>query len=71
MREFNDNGPCFKQWHFMADISEQVGEITELVDRGKYFVISKPRRYGKTTTLHVLAQTMKDRYVCLDVVKLP
>ncbi|MDR1766103.1 MAG: AAA family ATPase, partial [Lachnospiraceae bacterium] len=67
MKKFNDRGPCFRQVHYMADISDKIEEITELVDGGDYFVISKPRQYGKTTTLCVLAQTLKDRYDCLDI----
>ncbi|MGL5066314.1 MAG: hypothetical protein ACRC6T_00600 [Sarcina sp.] len=42
-------------------------EIVRLVQNDKYFVISRPRQYGKTTTLGRLEEILKSRY---KVVKL-
>lgn len=35
------------------------------VDRKKYFMINRGRRYGKTTTLRALAEYLKDDYVVM------
>lgn len=42
----------------MVDLSEKVQEIKKLVDAGKYFTISRPRQYGKTTTLRALREVL-------------
>ncbi len=36
------------------------------MDRGKYFVINRGRQYGKTTTLMVLAEYLKDDYMLCE-----
>ncbi|WP_406041345.1 AAA family ATPase [Succinimonas sp.] len=51
----------------MADISEKAQEIKKLVDDGKYFTISRPRQYGKTTTLTALTQTLADQYDVISI----
>jgi hypothetical protein len=53
-KEFNTTGNCFEQEHYMMDDSRRFTSILELVERGKYFVINRPRQYGKTTMLHAL-----------------
>lgn len=50
-KEFNLTGWCNEKWHFMADISKKVEEVLQMVYRGKYFIINRPRQYGKTTML--------------------
>ena len=57
-REFNVTGLCIPHKHYMVDISNKVKQITELIDKEQYFMINKPRQYGKTTTISVL----KDNY---------
>lgn len=37
-----------------------------LVERGKYFTISRPRQYGKTTTLYLLEKSLKDKYLLIS-----
>jgi hypothetical protein len=53
-KEFNTTGNCFEQEHYMMDDSRRFAHIFELVERGKYFVINRPRQYGKTTMLFAL-----------------
>lgn len=53
-KEFNTTGNCFEQEHYMMDDSRRFNSIFELVERGKYFVINRPRQYGKTTMLFAL-----------------
>lgn len=43
----------------MMDNSAKVKEIMTLIENGEYFTINRPRQYGKTTTLHFLAEELK------------
>ena len=61
-REFNDTGSCNPRKHYMADITAKFEQVKALVDRGKYFVINRPRQYGKTTMLYILMNRLVDQY---------
>lgn len=52
----------------MADTSRKIKKIVSMIEDGEYFTISKPRQYGKTTTLYLLEQDLiKDKnYLVLD-----
>lgn len=43
----------------MVDISGKIADIFKMVKRGDYFVINRPRQYGKTTTLSMLNQFLQ------------
>lgn len=43
----------------MVDISGKVNRILEMVEQGDYFVMNRPRQYGKTTTVYMLTQHLK------------
>ncbi len=58
-RKFNDTGVCVPEKHFMADTSEKLAQIFELVEDGSYFTINRPRQYGKTTIVYLLSQYLK------------
>ncbi len=58
-REFNDTGVCVPHLHFMAGRSEKLNAIIELVEKGKYFTIDRPRQYGKTTILYLLEKELE------------
>ena len=60
-KEFNDTGLCVPERHFMADITFQLDAITALIEKGKYFTISRPRQYGKTTTQYMLWRRFRER----------
>lgn len=68
-KEFNITGVCIPGKHYMVDISDKLKSILKMVERGDYFVINRPRQYGKTTTLFLLRRELeKDRnYLVLDV----
>jgi len=51
----------------MVDTSNKLKEIIELISKGKYFVINRPRQYGKTTTLSLLEQVLKDEYIVISI----
>jgi len=58
-RKFNVTGTCFADEHYIADVSDKLAKIRKMVDDGDYFVINRPRQYGKTTTLHFLEQILQ------------
>jgi hypothetical protein len=50
----------------MIDTRPKLRAITRrYIDRGEYFVINRPRQYGKTTTLFLLAEALSDEYLVL------
>jgi energy-coupling factor transporter ATP-binding protein EcfA2 len=42
----------------MVDTSEKLNKIMKMVEKGEYFVINRPRQYGKTTTLVLLRKIL-------------
>ena len=53
-KKFNITGICHPEQHYMADISHKLASTIELVEKNKYFIINRPRQYGKTTMLYTL-----------------
>lgn len=53
----------------MAGMSSQLDKLMDMVIRGDYFTINRPRQYGKTTIMYLLEQRLgKDRdYLVLDM----
>jgi len=52
----------------MVRLDDRLEKIKRLyVDRRKYFVINRGRQYGKTTTLKVLAEYLKNDYAVLSM----
>lgn len=43
----------------MADVSAKLAKTLKMVEEGEYFIINRPRQYGKTTTLYTLAETLE------------
>jgi hypothetical protein len=54
-KEFNITGICRPAKHYMADVSGKLAQVYKLVEKGAYFVINRPRQYGKTTMLYSIA----------------
>ncbi len=69
MKEFNITGVCVPRKHYMADISGKIEQILNMVDRGYYFTINRPRQYGKTTTINLLEQVLEKKadYLVLSI----
>lgn len=63
--EFNITGICIPEEHYMVDTSDRIREILEMVNRGKYFTINRPRQYGKTT-LNLLARELRKKCLVID-----
>jgi hypothetical protein len=57
-KDFNITGVCLPKEHYMVDVSAKMEEVMELVEKGRYFIINRPRQYGKTTTLFTIADTL-------------
>ena len=68
-KEFNITGICRPAQHYMADISHKLAATLQLVERGKYFIINRPRQYGKTTMLYTLARSLREQgdYVVFNI----
>ena len=66
MKYFNVTGLCIPEKHYMVDISSKIKKILEMVDRGDYFTINRPRQFGKTTTFNELIEELNKKYVVID-----
>ncbi len=71
MRKFNLEGPVEAERHFCIPPLSRVnlGEILELIDDRRYFVLHAPRQTGKTSTLLALQDRLNaaGEYRCLYV----
>lgn len=61
-KEFNVTGTCIPEIHYMVDISNKLDLVIKLIEKGKYFVINRPRQYGKTTTLYMIERTFAKKH---------
>ena len=62
LKKFNVTGVCVPEEHYMVDISNKLNQIENMVDEGLYFTINRPRQYGKTTTLSLIANRLSSKY---------
>lgn len=53
-KKINITGNCHGSRHYMADTRAKMKGVLDLVEKGKYFTMNRPRQYGKTTTLFAL-----------------
>lgn len=60
-KKFNITGICRPAKHYMADVSGKLAKILAMVEDGDYFIINRPRQYGKTTTLYTLAELLEKK----------
>ncbi len=68
MKCFHTAGLCIPEINYMADTSEKIRQIiTRNVSSGKYFTINRARQYGKTTTLYLLEEQLKQDYLVLSL----
>ena len=66
-KQFNVTGTCIPKMHYMVDISKKLDKIIKLVENGEYFIINRPRQYGKTTSLYPLDKRLKDMEEYLSI----
>ena len=73
MRFFNTEGPVQQEDHYAIPPLERgnVGEILQLIQRKRYFVLHAPRQTGKTSALIALRDLLNNGdagdYRCVDV----
>jgi AAA-like domain len=69
VKKFNDVGLCFPEDHFMADISAKIDATYKMVEEGAYFIINRPRQYGKTTMLYTIADNLiaSGQYIVFNI----
>lgn len=67
MKKFNITGTCVPHLHYMVNIENKVNKVLPLIEEGLYFVISRPRQYGKTTLLSFLYRKLRksDQYLLI------
>ena len=65
MKEFNVTGTCIPSKHYMVDTSEKIAQIIQMIEKGKYFTINRPRQYGKTTTFASLFRQLRGKYTVI------
>jgi Cdc6-like AAA superfamily ATPase len=68
-KRFNITGTCIPERHYLADMSKKLDRIMEIITRGDYFTINRPRQYGKTTILYLLQKRLEKEkdYLTIDV----
>ncbi|AJA47864.1 putative AAA-ATPase [Clostridium pasteurianum DSM 525 = ATCC 6013] len=66
-KKFNVTGTCIPEKHYMVDISEKLKDIMKLIENEEYFIINRPRQYGKTTTLFLLNKKLKKNQTYLPI----
>lgn len=59
---FNTEGPCYPDEHYMVSLDTRIQKIKVLIDQKKYFSINRGRQYGKTTTLNLLSEKLREHY---------
>ena len=68
-KKFNVTGTCFPEDHYMADVSKKLAQTYSMIEEGDYFIINRPRQYGKTTTLYTLANRLNEsgKYLVFNI----
>ncbi|MGL5649094.1 MAG: hypothetical protein ACRDDY_14720 [Clostridium sp.] len=66
-KRFNTVGICVSKKHYMVDVLDKLYEIENLIENEFYFIINRPRQYGKTTTLNELYNKLKNKYIVIDI----
>jgi len=67
MKEFNTTGLCVPNMNYMVDTSGKLRNIIALIEKGKYFTINRSRQYGKTTTLGLIKNKLRDKYEIINI----
>jgi len=65
MKRFNYTGTCIPNKHYMVNATAKLDIIKQYIDHEEYFTINRPRQYGKTTTIYLLKQKLKNDYIII------
>jgi len=60
MKRFQITGTCIPKLHYMVDTSQKIDQTMNMIENKDYFIINRPRQYGKTTTLSQLEDRLND-----------
>ncbi|MDD3051899.1 MAG: AAA family ATPase [Candidatus Cloacimonetes bacterium] len=60
MKCFNITGTCIPAKYYIVDTENKLNKILRLIEHGNYFVINRPRQYGKTTTKSLLSRKLRN-----------
>lgn len=67
-KKFNTTGVCIPSLHYMADTTDIIDQIIQdYIEQDEYFTINRARQFGKTTTLELLYQRLKEKYIVIDI----
>jgi hypothetical protein len=68
-KRFNVTGLCLPNQHYMANVSKKLARTLDMIENGDYFIINRPRQYGKTTTLYTIEDTLvaQGDYIVLNM----
>ncbi len=64
---FNITGACRPDRHYMVELKPRLEKIKRMIDAGDYMTLSRPRQYGKTTTLRMLAGYLETDYLVISL----
>lgn len=64
---FNITGACRPDRHYMVELKPRLEKIKRMIDAGDYMTLSRPRQYGKTTTLRMLAVYLETDYLVISL----
>ena len=67
MKRFRTTGVCNPNIQYMVDISDKVRQAKKLVENNEYFIINRPRQYGKTTLLFALKKELLKDYLVISI----
>ena len=68
-KKFNITGNCRPAKHYMADVSDKLAKTLDMIEMGEYFIINRPRQYGKTTMLYAIERVLMQRgsYIVFNI----
>ncbi|MBO7438649.1 MAG: hypothetical protein J6U21_03115 [Bacteroidales bacterium] len=64
-KEFNTSVTCDPKRHYMVDTTAKMKVFEGLIDKRKYFTITRARQFGKSTSLNWILWNMSDRYLVI------
>jgi hypothetical protein len=66
---FNITGNCRPAKHYMADVSNKIARTMRMIENGDYFIINRPRQYGKTTMLYAIDSMLRSsgEYIVFNI----
>jgi predicted AAA+ superfamily ATPase len=60
-KKFNVTGTCIPSRHYIVDTSKKIDKVINFIENEEYFIINRPRQYGKTTTLFLLEKSLNKK----------